>query len=233
MLVIIAVLSAVGLNVVSKSMKKAAQIKSMSNMRQIGQLVVGYGADHGGRLMPIKDWRKDGSGAEYHIHWHQAIIEDTITDGDSSKLVWNRDWWQDYQPIVLNPLFKDDPTWQIWNPGYAMNNLIHQKIEAKYQTNKNEVWEKQYWGSSPPLAAIPDPSRTPLIVQNINYHMGGLLAGTRLGSDKRLDNFLVEGKMNVTFVDGHSELLRFTDDKGSRLPTCEYVERGFDKMPEL
>ena len=236
---IIAVLSLVGFSFVSKMKKKATQVKSMNNMRQIGQMAVGYGADHGGRLMPIKEWRKFGNGGEYHVHWHQAIIEDIDTTGQASANLWNRNWWLETEPIVLNPLLKNVPTWQIWTPGYAMHNKIHQNVEERYEANKYDEdgnllsWEKRFWGSRPSLAAIPDPARTPLLVQNLNYHIGGFLNGTKLGSDKRLEKFLIEGKMSIIFVDGHSELLRFADDKGNRLPTCEYVERGLDQMPEL
>lgn len=230
----IAVLSLVGFTFASKGIKKAKQTKSMSNMRQIAQLIVAYGTDNNGRLMPVKDWRDDGNGGEYHVHWHQAIVEDSVTGKPNGAHIWSKDWWQDNEPIVLNPLFKDHPTWQIWNPGYAINNKIHENIENAFKTNVGEgSWEKRFWGSKPALAAIPDPARTPLLVQSINYHMGGFLSGTMLGSDKRLDLFLIEGKGNVTFVDGHSELLKFTDDKGTRLPVCDYAKRELHLMPKL
>lgn len=229
---IIAVLSVVVFSFASKAMKKAAQTKAMGNMRQIAQMINGYAAENGGRLMPIKESRYDDNGGEYHVHWHQAIVEDTMPSVDASDFIHSREWWQDYDPITLNPLFKNDPTWEIWNPGYGMNTNIAENV-VNQRGGVQSDWVQEVFGFRTPLSVIPDPARTPLIVQNINYHMGGFLEGTQLGSDKRLDKFLIEGKMNVTFLDGHSELLRFTDAEGNRLPVCEYSERELDQMPKF
>ena len=101
---IIAVLSVVGFSFASKSMKKAKQTRSIGNMRQITQMVNAYAAENGGRLMPIKDQRIDENGGEYHVHWHQAIVEDTMPSVDRADYIWNKNWWLENEPIVLNPL---------------------------------------------------------------------------------------------------------------------------------
>ena len=66
-----------------------------------------------------------------------------------------------------------------------MNTNIAENLINQYGGVQSD-WVREVFGFRAPISAIPDPAKTPLIVQNINYHMGGFLDGTQLGSDERL-----------------------------------------------
>ena len=229
---IIAVLAVVGFSVAPKMMKKAKQTRSMGNMRQVAIMMNAYAAENGGKLPAPREDNSGNNGSTpnpdrpSNWHWHQAIIEEAYPDVPIWKIVGDREWWKEADPIVLNPQFKDNDAFQPWYPGYAMNFGIAANVL------KTGGWFAQSRHRTH-LSSIPDPALTPLIVPHWDWHTSNFLSGTALTSDKRSDDFLIDGKLNITFVDGHSELIRFADSNGTRLANSEYTERDLHKMPKL
>lgn len=233
---IIAVLAVVTFGVAGKMMKKSQQTTSMGNMRQIAILMNGYAAENNGKLPPP---REENTGQRDSVanpnrpsqwHWHQAIIESAYPNVPYGTIMGDMKWWKTNKPIVMNPQFEKDAKFTPYWPGYAMNFKIGENVLK--QQDSGASWYKQAQFRTH-MSSIPDPARTPLIVPHWDWHSANFLSGKALNADARSDRFLIEGKLNVTFVDGHSELIRFADDKGKRLTTSEYAERELDKQPKL
>lgn len=229
---IIAVLAVVAFSVGPKMIRKSKQTKSMGNMRQVAILMNGYAAENGGKLPALREDNTGQNGSESNPgrpsqwHWHQAIIEDIYSDVPYATIMGDLKWWKTNEPIVMNPQFENDPQFTPYYPGYAMNLSIAKNVGG----NEDFFIASRYRVN---LASIPDPARTPLILPHWDWHSSQFLSGKALNSDPRSNRFLIDGRMNITFVDGHSELIQFADKDGKRLPVSEYAERELDKMPKL
>jgi len=44
---------------------------------------------------------------------------------------------------------------------------------------------------------------------------------------------MIEGKMNMIFVDGHAELIQMAKPDGTPILNNEYVRRRFNTMPDM
>jgi prepilin-type processing-associated H-X9-DG protein len=99
-----------------------------------------------------------------------------------------------------------------------MNGMIAENLAALSDDAKSP---EELDAVSTPLAAIPEPPRTPLVAPSDNYtfrydetEIGSFRTGT-------LKEFLSNGQVPVLFVDGHVETIS----------PAEYSNRNLDEMP--
>lgn len=220
----------------AKMIKKGRMAKSVSNMRQISGMMLAYSADNNNSLPAMRRKMVKSDGSTVDLHWHQAILFDLYPDNEEQILT-DREWWIATDPIVKNPLFTKETNVQFgqrfepWYPGYGLNQQIWEltPTPSPATATMDPAWPVT---SKPvPLAFIPEPARTPLIASHFDWHLYQFLSGTALKNPAQNDQFLIDGKMNILFVDGHSEMIRFTDSKGKAMPVCEYVERKLHLQP--
>ena len=231
---IVSVLATVVFSFTQKGLRKARQVTSVGNMRQIAILMSGYAAENGGRLPALREQNNGQEGSVLDAskpgfwHWHQALVFSTVPEATVSQVASDLNWWKQVQPIVVNPQFIKSPSFSLSRPGYAMNFSISANVTGSSDWFKNSRYRTH-------LSSIPDPARTPLLVPHWDWHSSGFLSGRRLNSDVRANRFLIDGKLNVTFVDGHSELIQFTDaaKNNQRIANSEYVRRELHLMPKL
>lgn len=233
---IIVILAALALAVVPRMMKRGRLAKSVNNMRQIGNMTATYAADNGNRLPAMRTVVPNPKGGTMDLHWHQAILAQLYPD-NMDQIMSDRDWWIRTDPIVKNPLFTEETDvpygkrFEPWYPGYAMNHQIWERTPTPNPITPDMDPAWPVTSKTVPLTWIPEPARTPLLVSHFDWHTYQFLQGTALNYPKQNAQFLIEGKMNVLFVDGHSELLRFVNGKGEALPVCEWVERKLHLQP--
>ena len=205
---IIGTLAAMAFTMGPKMLKRGGAAKSAQNMRQIGSLMLGYMGDHAGTLPPPRPdvINPDGSAVRGDVHWHQALLVMAYPDVPVEKM--DLTWYERTKPFMRNPLCtKNSKPWAYanWNPGYAINLQIAENLKL----NKSNSWDPGQNGppnTGVPLLAIPDPSRTPMVIPwgNWLYSAGDLQSKDMLG-------FLTEGKLPVLFVDGHLETMTPND----------------------
>lgn len=235
---IVVVLAALALTLGPTMMKKGRMAKSISNMRQIGNMMMSYATDNNNRLPAMRTVvpNPDGSSGTVDLHWHQAILLQLYPD-NYEQILSDREWWIRTDPIVKNPLFTEETNvpygsrFEPWYPGYALNHNIWERTPTPNPITPDMDPEWPTASKSIPIAWITDPARTPLMVSHFDWHTYQFLSGTALNYPKQNAQFLIDGKMNVLFVDGHSELLRFVDSDGNALPVCEWVERKLHLQP--
>ena len=225
---IIVVLATISFSVSHRMLASSKAAKSMENMRQVAALVVSSASDNGGKLLALRQFNEASTGLPTNWHWNQAVAAMTDPAADPQTIATSSDWWWKTQPVALNPQIGKSG-FQTYNSGYAMNLSISENI---YTRNNPRDWEMML-RFQPPLAAISEPARTPLIVPHWNWHSGDFLSGTALNDLSRSKTFISDGKMSIVFVDGHAEALQFLDAKGNAMAVCEYAARGLDKMPEF
>ncbi len=205
-IVIIGALAAVAFSVGPKMMKRGEGVKSTQNMRQIGSLMGVYTADNSMKL-PGLVMKGVPEGGVNDTLWHEGLLFLAYTDVDRAKIKWDKGWWNNTKPFMLNPLMtatSKPKAFQPWFNGYAYN----YRITANLGEFKEDF--------SAPLASIAEPARTPLIVPwwNTRYSPGDVS-----GADMK--NFLVDDKLPVLFVDGHVESIK----------PAEYVSRKLNELP--
>lgn len=223
---IIVVLASVSFIVSRKMLDHSKAVRSIENMRQIGVLVVSSATDNNGRLLALREFNGTDPEQPINWHWNQEVASMQFPDAAKRTISEDADWWWRQEPLALNPQIGKNG-FQTYYSGYAMNLFIS---ENDYARNNARDWE-MILRHQTPLAALQQPERTPLIVPHWNWHTGDLLSGTKLNNAKKSRPFLNDGKMNVVFVDGHAEMIRFANTKGEPLAVSEYAERGLDKMP--
>lgn len=227
-IVIIVVLAALSFFASRRMVESARNTRSVSNMREVGTLVLTHAADNNGRLPALREFSGDEPGQPMNWHWNQQVAALQYPEVERKTIASDIDWWWRNEPLVKNPRMPKE-YFETWYTGYAMNLFI---AENHYTRTNSRDWEMML-RHEVPLAALTDPARTPLIVPHWNWHTGDLLSGTRLNDINRSSHFLHNGGMSVVFADGHIESLRFTDEDGEPLAVCEYAERGLDRMPEF
>ena len=208
---IVATLVGVAFSVVPKMRKKGDAAKAVQNMRQISVLSATYAADNSMALPAPEPTVTDSSGNPVRgVMWHQALASIAYPDADLSKIRWNHTWWTTNKPVLLNPLMPQKDV-RAWFPGYAVN----------LQININNSGWGTGWADGPKsrdmrLASIDDPARTPFVVPDRNWFFSKSSL-TEVG----MNQFLVDGKFPVLFVDGHVE----------NMVPKEYFSRKLDDMP--
>lgn len=226
--VIILMLASASFLVSRKMVANARMAKSIGNMREVGVLVTAHAADNGGKLPALREFNGFDTEQPPNWHWNQQVASMQFPDTSKRTIADDKDWWWRMEPLAKNPLMPET-LFQTYYSGYAMNLFI---AENHYQQSNARDWE-MILRHQTPLAAIESPERTPLIVPHWNWHTGDLLNGTRLNNSEKSRHFLSDGKMNVVFVDGHAESLRFANSKGEPLAVSEYAERGLHQMPKF
>jgi prepilin-type N-terminal cleavage/methylation domain-containing protein/prepilin-type processing-associated H-X9-DG protein len=215
-IVIIAALAALSFTVLPRMMRKAKASEAMSNLRQFAPLLTTYATDHSMILPAAEDNEVtvDGSTTPAKLQWTEVCLNQLFPDVAVAKFT-DKAWWEQTKPFLRNPLYK---SWTPANPGYALNEMIAVNVDAARETPSGTESLK----IAVPLAAIPDPARTPWIAPGVDFHYrlstAGDAAAFKSGS---LKDLLVEGKFAVLFVDGHVETVT---------PT-EYVNRKLYEFP--
>ncbi len=234
---IIAVLAAAAFTFAPKALKKAKQTASINNMRQVAILMTGYAVEHGGKLPAPREENTGENGSESnpdrprYFHWHQAIVEETVPDATIQQILGDTEWWRAVEPITANPQFLKTEHFKPWFSGYAINFRISENVMNNSTGGGNSWFAQSRFRAR--LSAIPDPARTPYFVPHWDWHTSNFYQGNKLNSDPRADVFLIDGKLNVTFVDGHSELIQFAAADGERIENAEFFRRDLHRMPKF
>ncbi len=239
---IIAVLAIVSFTIGPKMQAKAKMSKSVNNMRQIGIMMRSYGAENGDRLpAPREDNTGDNGSTRNpdrpgHVHWHQAILFDLYPSVSAATVTGDKSWWATNEPIVKNPQFAKDQ-FEPWYPGYAMNFKISENVMSRIGSAGGWFGQSRFLT---PLSMIPEPARTPLLMPHWDWHSSNFLVGNLLNSPKDAQNpkgkaaqFMIDGKMNIIFVDGHAEIIQVAKPDGSTTQNNEYVRRRLHLMPDV
>lgn len=223
LLVVIAIiiaLTGLGLTMLASSRKKAQAAVSVSNMRQIGIHLMGYASSHGNRLPPARADLEDGSGGWGQLHWFEALLAEARPELEPDT--WREEtWWLRTKPVFYNPLIDEESkpnAFAWWNPGYAINRQIVTNLDPDgigWNWSPGKHGPQTY---AIPLTRIREPARTPIIAPRADWHY--TYSNTEI-KEPGLENFLVDGKMPILFIDGHVE----------RMPLAEYTERKLHEMP--
>lgn len=220
-IVIIATLASLSLTVIPRMLVKARATESIQNLRQIGPLLATYATEHEMKLPAAKGPVAIEDGTTAELHWHETCLRLLFPETPPAQFKTTA-WWKTNKPLLKNPLLKDTATprgWSPLNPGYAMNEMIPENIEVAATgaiPSHNELM-----AVSVPLAAIGDPSRTPIIAPCDNFFFRydvAQLSGFKKGT---LKDLLSDGKASILFVDGHVEAIS----------PNEYRTRQLFKMP--
>ena len=213
-IVIIAALAALSFTVLPRMMRKAKASEALANLRQFAPLLTTYATDHSMMLPAAENNEVMVDGVAARLQWTGVCLNLLFPDVAAAKFT-EKAWWDQNKPFLRNPLFKG---WTPTNPGYALNEMIAENVEAARETRSGTEPLKM----SVPLAAISEPARTPWIAPSEIYHYRLDSAGDanafKTGNRK---NLLVDGKFSILFVDGHVETLTPTD----------YVTRKLHEFP--
>lgn len=222
LLVVIAIiltLAAFSLMGVRMARTKAEGARAISNLREIGLMLATHASDNHNRLPPARADIELDSGWE-QMHWFEALVEGTHSSLEPDH--WrNREWWLENKPALLNP--KIDETskpnahdW--WNPGYALNRQIVANLDPDGIGNDWNAGKRGPQTFAIPLAAIRNTSRTPIVAPRADWHF--TYTDSEL-EEPGLQQFLIDGKMPILFVDGHVETMTL----------AEYGERNLAEEP--
>jgi prepilin-type N-terminal cleavage/methylation domain-containing protein/prepilin-type processing-associated H-X9-DG protein len=219
---IISVVSALSYGAVTKMIARAKAAKEMENLRQMGPLFTVYASDHNMSLPPCKGQVVQPDDTSTETHWHEALLSLLYPDTNPAEFK-TTDWWNNNEPFMRNPLFKETALprgWAPLNPGYGMNQMITENL-ARASTGVVPSLE-ELLAISTPLAAIAEPSRTPLVApcDNFYFRYDTDAELTRFKSST-LKEFLFQGKFPILFVDGHVETVS----------PSEYQERELHLVP--
>jgi prepilin-type N-terminal cleavage/methylation domain-containing protein/prepilin-type processing-associated H-X9-DG protein len=232
---IIATLAALGTVVAGKMMRKGKAVKSISNMRQMGVVMAGYAVDNNNSLPPARGEELSPSGEKTNLYWHQAIMAQLRPENFDQILSDNK-WWATNDVIAKNPLMdkrKSGGSFDIKKPGYGINHAIRTNFaKSPSMFNGSGAQDGNFIDAQKiPLSWFSEPARTPLIIPHDNWDTDRFLNGSTLANVSTSKQFMVDGKLNILFVDGHCEEIRFLDGKEKSLPISEYAKKNLDKMP--
>ncbi len=218
---IIAVLAAVAFSLGPKMLRKAKATEAMQNLRQIGPVLSTYASEHNNKLPPIRAEVKFPDGSTGEQYWHEACLALMYPNTALSEFK-SQVWWDNNKTIFRNPLLKKNskprgfsPT----SPGFGMNEMIAENIAIS--TTGSAPGHLQNIAVSVPLAAIPDPGRTPIVAPSDTYYYrydDAQISQFQRGTLKELST---DGKVPILFLDGHAEAMT----------PKEYRARNLSKIP--
>lgn len=214
-IVIIASLAALALTVGPRMMARAKASESMENIRQISPLLTIYAADHAMTLPPILGQVAQSDGTLVNQQWSEVCLSLLYPATDPAEFKSNA-WWEKNKVILRNPLLKSG--WTPLIPGYAMNAMIAENIQA---ANPDTTPVADPLAVGTPMSLIPSPEHTPLIAPYNDFRFRFDDSQISGFSRSPLKDLLVEGKIPVLFVDGHLEVMT----------PKEYQDRQLFKMP--
>lgn len=214
-ILIVAVLAAVGFTIATKMKKRGDAAKSVMNMKQISSAMGIYQAESSGYLPSARMEIKNPNGGTTHVHWHQSLLAQIYPDIEASNFN-DRKWWELNKPFLRNPLMTDSTkplAFAPWFPGYSYNMQINYNLTGSFDWNA-DGGGPQTKGIS--VSKINEPARTPLVGTRADWHY----SGDDLAKAE-VKHFLVDGKLPILFVDGHVETMT----------QREYVARKLKDMP--
>lgn len=208
MIVILAVLAAVGFTVGPRMLARGKATESMENLRQIGPLFAMYAADHNMKLPPAKAIALQADGTTEEVRWNEVCLSLLYPQTDPKEFK-TQEWWDKNDTFLRNPLFKASAKprgWEPLNPGYALNEMIPENLALA--STGTAPSHDELLTVSVPLAALADPGRTPMIAPCDNYFFRYDPVQIKEFENGTLKELLSEGKAPVLFVDGHVESIR-------------------------
>ena len=216
-IVIIASLAALALTVGPRMLARAKATESMENIRQISPLLTVYAADHSMTLPPNRGPVNLPDGNVVIQQWNEVCLSLLYPATDPAEFK-TKAWWDKNKVILRNPLLKESGGWTPLVPGYAMNEMIVENIQAA-NPDVAPVADPLAVGVS--MARINSPERTPLIAPYNDFHFRFDDSQISAFNRNPLQGLLAEGKIPVLFVDGHIETMT----------PKEYQDRELFKLP--
>jgi prepilin-type N-terminal cleavage/methylation domain-containing protein/prepilin-type processing-associated H-X9-DG protein len=220
-IVIIAALAALSFTVGPRMLLRARTNAATQNLRQLGPLISTYAADHEMKLPPAKASVTQPDGTTVDVQWNEICLALLYPDTPPAEFK-RKAWWAKNKVLLDNPLFKETAIPRGWSPlnsGYAINEMIPENL-ALASTGTVPA-HTELLSVSSPLAAIADPSRTPLIAPCDNFFFRYDEAQLSEFNSGTLKELLSDGKIPVLFVDGHIETIS----------PSEYLERKLFLVP--
>ena len=157
--------------------------------------------------------QSDGTTAD--LQWNEVCLAMLLPDAKPADLK-SKVWWDKNKTAFKNPLFKASTP---LNPGYGLNQMIPENVAIA--TGGSAPSQDELLTIRVPLAALSEPSRTPLIAPFNNYFYRFDEAELK-GFDKApLKDLMTDGKIPILFLDGHIESMTpsdYTDRKLSEVP---------------
>lgn len=198
---IIGFLAALSIPAINATMKRAQNVKSINNLRQISTLSALYTADNDGTFLPGK-FRKDSDGS---FHQWQVALAEYITKQQIDG-IWNLPNFSTTPlrmksefAILASPSFKLDPN-AFWETGYGINMSIG--LPEDTRPNTAESWGRMYRTSE--VTAL---SKRPLIFEWPIWNAHSSF--TSADYAKALEPY---GQINILFCDGHVGSVKKADE---------------------
>lgn len=217
---IIAVLASVAFMLGPKMLKRAKGTEAMSNLRQISPILSTYASEHDNKLPAIRGAVVQADGTTTDQYWHEACLAVMFPNTDAREFK-SMDWWKKNKTIFRNPLLKDKAKPRGFSPstpGYGMNEMVAENLSrAAGETPSHDA----NLVMTVSMASVAEPARTPIVAPSDNFfyrYDDAELSGFGRGTMKDL---LIEDKMPVLFLDGHTE----------SITPKEYSNRRLARMP--
>lgn len=212
---ILAVVASLGMVVGLKAVKKGKLALMVNNMKQMTPFFSAYAADNGGDLLPCRAEHLQANDTYAEMLWFQYILMQLYPDTDTLEFN-DKDWWKNNRCILQNPLFAD---YTPDNPGYAYNIMLPTNYYLGLDGSSPGQIELE--ATAVPTSIIDQPANTPLIAPCNNYFYRYDAAEIGGFENSVLNEFLVDQKIPVLFVDGHVSMYR----------PKEYVDKELHLMP--
>lgn len=214
---ILAALAALSYSIGIKMIAKGKATKQMEDVRQIGQILTVYGADHGMKLPPAKAPTLLPDGSTKEVQWTEQCLSIAFPDTDITEFR-VKSWWDKNDNFMRNPLFKETAKprgWEPLNPGYGLNEMIAENLAIASTGSAPSHPELDL--ISTPLATLGEPSRTPVVAPCDNYYFRYDPDQLKTFDNSTLKDFLSNDKIPVLFVDGHVEPISPTEYEARKL----------------
>jgi len=197
---IIGFLAALSIPAINLTMKKAQNVKSINNLRQISTLSALYTADNDGTFLPTKD----GDGNQWQVALARLISKQQI-DGIWSLPNFSTTPLRMKQEFALlaSPSFKLDPN-AFWETGYGVNRDLGLPDNTKQNTAEPG---SASWGQLYKISAVTALSKRPLIFEWPVWNVSSTF--TSADYAKALEPY---GQINILFCDGHVGSVKKADE---------------------
>jgi prepilin-type N-terminal cleavage/methylation domain-containing protein len=209
---IIAVLASTTAVMAPKMRKKGLQTKEITNMRQIMAMMNTYSIDNSNRFPPAATKGVDNDTGK-DIYWFTQL-QQAVNNDDLAKLAKN-DWWKSNPSIFLNPLMPKNKI-SASTVGYAMNAALAVNI-AKSRGDSLENDLSVYTPIN--IIGVREPERTPIVMPHWSY---AYICNPKEAADKRFNDFLVNDRLPVLYMDGHVD----------SMTTKEYAKKELYLLPK-
>ncbi len=216
-IVIIAALAALSVTVGPKMLKKARATEAMQNMRQLGPLITTYASDHEMRLPAAKGPALQSDGSTTDLQWNEVCLAMLFPDSKPADLK-SQAWWDKNKTMFKNPLFKASTPLK---PGYGLNQMIPENVAIA--SGAAAPSQEELLTTQVPLAAITEPSSTPLIAPFNNYTYRFDAAELKGFVKPPLKDLMSDDKLPILFLDGHVESVSPSDYTARKLSEAPKV----------